>query len=424
MSPRLRYTMELVFGEILGLSIAVIDTEESIPANSQVIDYRYEEENPLACNIPNVGLLHEMYVRDEWAALRNEEGIPFLFPVTGEALGFDPFSAIFYLASDYEKYVASHIDPHGRYDQSVYPSGKEKWFAHPLCELYAEKLWEFLHKHFPDLTREQKEYRVIWTFDLDNPWKYKYKPLYVQLGGFVKDLLNVNLAQVRERIEAWLTAKDPHEVYKEIEEHFPAKESIFFILLARKSPHDTRYTWRSPQLKQLVLTIMAKGALVGIHPSYTTSKDEAQLALEKEKLEKWVGPVSVGRQHYLKVSYPETYRSYIGSGIQTDYSACLYHMTGFPMGMMRSFYWFDLENNQQTTLRIQPTQIMDVSLQQYMRLSPTKAIREMDRIYTLTRRFGGELCILFHNEALSDAGEWKGWKDPILAWVKKVNQIS
>ena len=123
------------------------------------------------------------------------------------------------------------------------------------------------------------------------------------------------------------------------------------------------------------------------------------------------------------IRYPETYQFYLQAGIVTEYSACFYDMVGFPMGMTRSFDWFDLGKNEKTSLRLQPTQIMDVSLKGYMALSVEKSIQEMDRIFSRVREYGGELCVLLHNEALSDAGEWKGWKEPILDWVQKVNQL-
>ena len=176
-------------------------------------------------------------------------------------------------------------------------------------------------------------------------------------------------------------------------------------------------------MRELVISLKAAGYRLGIHPSYTTFLDEEQISFEKEKLEEWVNDIDSGRQHFLKVRYPETYQFYLQAGIVTDYSACFYDMAGFPMGMTRSFHWFDLRKNEKTELRIQPTQIMDVSLKNYLALPPEEAIDEMDYILSQVQQYGGELCVLLHNEALSDSGEWKGWKEPILNWVQKVNQL-
>ena len=421
-TPRISYTIELVFGEILGLSAEVVERLEEVPANTPVIDYRRETATPLPCRIPNVGLLHETVIRQKWAEVDKGE-TPILFPASNTELDFDVLSAIFYLATEYEKHVEEHTDWHGRYNHYDYPSAEYGFFREPICEVYAEKLWQYLKKHFPQLERTQKESRVIWTFDLDNPWKYKHKPFYVQWGGLLLDFLIGGMKQARERLRALFGGRDPHDFYGLLADYFPKEKTLLFILLERKSKHDSRFTWRNPKLRELVISLKEAGYRLGIHPSYTTFLDGEQISFEKEKLEEWVNAIEIGRQHYLKVRYPETYQFYIQAGIVTDYSACFYDMAGFPMGMTRSFHWFDLRKNEKTELRIQPTQIMDVSLKNYLALPPEEAIDEMDYILSQVQQYGGELCVLLHNEALSDSGEWKGWKEPILNWVQKVNQL-
>ncbi|MEL6192884.1 MAG: hypothetical protein AAFR66_12580 [Bacteroidota bacterium] len=421
-TPRISYTVDLVFGEILGLSAELVERLEEVPADTPIIDYRIETDTPLSCRIPNEGLLHETSIRQKWADVEEGE-TPILFPSSNTELGFDVLTTIFYLVTDYEKWVESHMDQHDRYDPHAYSSGKGNWFAEPLCELYAEKLWQYLKKHFPQLERSKKESRVIWTFDLDNPWKYKHKPFYVQWGGLLTDLLSGKWQQAGERVNALLGGRDPHDFYGLLADYFPKEKTHLFILLERKSKHDSRFTWRNPKLRELVISLKEAGYRLGIHPSYTTFLDEEQISFEKEKLEEWVNDIDSGRQHYLKVRYPETYQFYLQAGIVKDFSACLYHMTGFPMGMTRGFDWFDLGKNEKTPLRLQPTQIMDVSLKGYMGLSVEESIQEMDRIFSRVNEYSGDLCVLLHNEALSDSGEWKGWKEPILNWVQKVNQL-
>ncbi|MEM8900520.1 MAG: hypothetical protein AAGC85_20555, partial [Bacteroidota bacterium] len=388
-TARISYTIELVFGEILGLSVEVVERLEEVSADSPMVDYRREPDKALPCRIPNTGLLHETSIRQKWAEVQEGER-SVLFPVADSELGFDVLSAIFYLATDYEKRVEIHMDPHNRYDPHAYPSGKENWFEEPLCEVFAEKLWQYLKKHFSQLERTKKEARVIWTFDLDNPWKYKYKPLYVQWGGLLTDLLGGKWKQAGERVKTLVGGVDPYDFYGLLPDYFPKEKTLLFILLERKSKHDSRFTWRNPKLRELVISLKEAGYELGIHPSYTTFLDEEQISFEKEKLEEWVNDIDSGRQHYLKVRYPDTYQFYLQAGINTDFSACLYHMTGFPMGMTRSFDWFDLRKNEKTELRIQPTQIMDVSLKGYMALSVEKSIQEMDRIFSRVREYGGE----------------------------------
>ena len=53
---------------------------------------------------------------------------------------------------------------------------------------------------------------------------------------------------------------------------------------------------------------------------------------------------------------------------------------------------------------------MDRSLQQYIHLSPEKALVEIKKIIDITFEFNGLFTILFHNDSLSETAEWKGWK--------------
>ena len=120
--------------------------------------------------------------------------------------------------------------------------------------------------------------------------------------------------------------------------------------------------------------------------------------------------ITFSRQHFLILKFPETYRRLIESGITADYSMGYSSKTGFRAGIGRSYNYFDLMDNQETNLRIFPFQIMDRTLLSYMKLSPDEAIKEFEHYTGIIRNVGGEFICLWHNDSLSDRGEWKGWK--------------
>jgi hypothetical protein len=54
--------------------------------------------------------------------------------------------------------------------------------------------------------------------------------------------------------------------------------------------------------------------------------------------------------------------------------------------------------------------LMDVTLKNYMGLTAEQAIEIAAEIIQQVKQVNGELISLWHNESLSDFGDWKGWR--------------
>ena len=53
---------------------------------------------------------------------------------------------------------------------------------------------------------------------------------------------------------------------------------------------------------------------------------------------------------------------------------------------------------------------MDVTLQQYLKLSPEDAIAAVKPLIESIKMFGGIFTTLWHNSSLSETGDWQGWR--------------
>ena len=111
------------------------------------------------------------------------------------------------------------------------------------------------------------------------------------------------------------------------------------------------------------------------------------------------------------MSLPDTYRRLIEEGILEDYSMGYASAAGFRAGTCRPFYFFDLELNTETALKIFPFQVMDRTLKDYMGLSEEEAYKIMRSLVDSVYEMGGTFVSIWHNEAFSDHGEWKGWRE-------------
>ena len=61
---------------------------------------------------------------------------------------------------------------------------------------------------------------------------------------------------------------------------------------------------------------------------------------------------------------------------------------------------------------------MDVTLRQYMGLSPEEAGAEIENLMQEVKNVGGVFSAIWHNETLNDLDDWKGYRDVFI----KMNQ--
>src|SRR5690554_4176155 len=151
-------------------------------------------------------------------------------------------------------------------------------------------------------------------------------------------------------------------------------------------------------------------AKVGIHPSYASNDNPARIAKEKKRLSDITKlPVIRSRQHFLKFSLPVTYRDLIEAGIEEEYSMGFADMPGFRSGTCTPHYFFDIDKNQSTDLKVFPLIVMDATLREYLKIDAAKAVELMKRLIDRVRAVDGVFISLWHNDSLSDSpeNEWR-----------------
>lgn len=87
--------------------------------------------------------------------------------------------------------------------------------------------------------------------------------------------------------------------------------------------------------------------------------------------------------------------------------------TGFRAGIANDFWWYDLSSEQVTSLRIHPFALMDVTLQNYLALTPAAAIQRAESVISAIRAVGGTHCFIFHNNSLCESEGWQGWPEAV-----------
>ncbi len=409
-----------------GISIKIVSRDEYSGSSSGdrtcMLSYG-REIVPGAYSIFSAGLLSETGIRRQDTGFSRDPGQVYLYPApAGFDLPFDLFSAIFFLLSRYEEYLPFIPDRHDRFEANQSLAWQEGFIKEPVIDQWIGLFIRSLERKFPGLQLPERQFMFISTIDIDNPWAYLHKGLLRSTGGLLKSMASGRISDFRLRLGI-LTGKrrDPYQTYDfilEMEKTYQFR-SLFFFLCANYGGYDTNYALNTIAFQELVKGLDREG-FVGIHPSYRSYHDSSLLQTEYRKLGVLLGRDPLfSRQHFLLLRMPETYRLLISLGIRRDYSMGYASCAGFRAGTSRPFNFYDLERECETELEIVPFSVMDVTLQQYMSLSPGEAAEEIVRIMERVKAVAGTFTSLWHNESLSETGVWKGWRQVFERLVKE-----
>ena len=152
-------------------------------------------------------------------------------------------------------------------------------------------------------------------------------------------------------------------------------------------------------------------AQIGIHPSYGSNKSTLQLKKEVERLSKVLHrDITQSRQHFLKLTLPETYRNLIDLDITDDYTMGFASQVGFRASICTAFNFYDLDTEMETKLKIHPFAIMEGTLKYSMKVSPEEAMNKIKPLIDEVKKVDGVFMSLWHNDTLNDRKIWIGWR--------------
>lgn len=454
-TPRLQFVLNFIFRDVFRAEFTITENREEFRVHGgPKINYSTPPIGE-ALNVPVSGFLSAVGVKEIDPGLDTTGSLPLLFkieqsetsgktdpqnqtdysklasqtlpdkPATGvnrgeastpSGLDFDLFAAVFYMISRYEEYLPFESDRHDRFEAGNSLAGQNGFLEMPVADLWIQILAEKLKARFPGLELSPGSFRFLLTCDIDLPFAYLHRGRARTLGARVKAGLKGDPDQKLRKDVLSRQAKDPFDTFTEMEaihSLHKIRPKIFF-LTARYGKYDKSISPRSRVFRDLVKQSM-KYADVGIHPSYRSSDNPAELRREVRILSGITGEqVRHSRQHFLKFRLPQSYRNYIAAGIREDYSMGFASAAGFRAGTSRPFFFYDLLKEEETPLKIIPFQVMDRTLKDYMKLTPEQSIAKIRALADATRSAGGTFVSIWHNDAFSDLGEWKGWKDVYL----------
>lgn len=321
-------------------------------------------------------------------------------------LGYDIFSMAFWLLSRMEEYQEHALDEHGRFEANqslLFEGGHHKY---PILDTALSHFFEILGINLPE------KYNIFPTIDIDIAYKHKGKNAIIWILSLARNLVLGNVKEVGERIRVLFGDKDPWDTYDYLNEVLmPLKSQVrFFVHAGQRSKYDKPVKLSYKPFRK-ALQLLKENYAIGIHPDYIKGQEETGIVKQKQKLEKALGiSINRSRHHFLRIHVPTTYPKLNNIGIGHDYTMGYSSDTGFRAGTAQSFLFFDLHLNCATPLVIHPFCLMDVTLKNSMLLSIESAKNEIQRLKKICQENKTPFCFIFHNESVSNEGEWRNYQ--------------
>lgn len=414
-SPRHQYIFDTIFASEFGIEYQTTTdrhlfesyTEEKINYS----DNRFQDEVFIKAS----SLLMEDGVKEIELQVAEKNGIKILFPNNNLCdVGFDIFSAAFYMLSRYEEYLPFAPDKYGRYKAENCLAYKNNFLQIPIVDRWIEEFKKILQKKLPALTFRSSKFEAIITYDIDVAYKFKGRSFLRNAGSTIKDLLKFDLKNITQRFRTLNKKnKDPWDTYDYLCGTIADNklQSIFFFLLGDHSTYDRNLDYRNPVVHSLINKIKTFSE-TGIHPSFKTSLFIEKILLEKQRLEKIAEKkITKSRQHFLKFTLPETYNALINAGITEDYSMGFPYAPGFRAGTSKPFYFYDLKNENETKLKIFPVTLMEGN---FANKEYSDKVKIMKAIFTLideVKNVNGTFISIWHNHTVSNTDDYRDWRN-------------
>jgi hypothetical protein len=424
-TPRLRYIIQFISKELFDDPAAIRITDDAgYFSEATEPRFNYSEETfPDSFQLRPNGLLFEPPgIQPVPINCFTYNGQKVFFPTDGD-LPFDIFAASFYLISRYEEYLPHPTDEYGRFAHTHSLAWNEGFLDQPLVNIWIQDLRSRLSRRFPGLAFRYPVFKFIPTYDIDTAFSYRYKGWRRNLGGSLKALAAGEWSKLRERVAVLRGREpDPFDVYEWLDSlhlYCRMRPYYFFLAAARQEGVDRNIPITAPGLQELI-RYHAAGSRIGIHPSWQSGDQERLLKEEIEWMEYISGQrINRSRQHYIRFTLPGTYRQLLNYGIEQDFSMGYGSINGFRASVASSFYWYDLDKEEMTPLRLFPFCFMDANSYYEQQFTPGEAMTELNMYYRRIRKVNGLMVTIWHNSILGQDTEFAGWREVYETFLKE-----
>ncbi|MBK9283789.1 MAG: polysaccharide deacetylase family protein [Sphingobacteriaceae bacterium] len=405
LSTRMKYIFDVLVQNEYGLSVLFItDEDEFKKVPGAKINFSKREIKDAIQIIPH-SILSDFSIKDYPVEVYSHQSFQKIFFKTGKnEIPFDLFGASFWLLSRYEEYLPHKTDSFNRFHFKSSLAYQHNFLHLPLINIWMDKLNNLICEKYPDFKITPRTFNFISSFDVDNAFRYKNKGFIRTCAGYLLDVFHFNWKSIVDRSKVLLNKiPDPFNNFDFIIQANKQRniQSIFFFLLGDYGINDKNISATKKKFQVLIKHIGDYSA-IGIHPSYASGKNLKQLKIEVSRLANITHrQVFNSRQHFAVLKFPYTYNALLQAGITDDYSMGYTNMNGFRASYCYPYKWYNIEEESVSSLLIHSFVFSANTVDYLKNIHQHTFIEEIKGMVEETKKFGGELISVFHNDALT-----------------------
>jgi hypothetical protein len=409
---RIEYIFKHIFINIIGLEVNF----------TSKVDVFVSFEGPKLSYAPNK-LYNEFYIKSNSILLeqgfsdvdidvKNWEDSKCFFYNENGTIPFDIFAASFYLISRYEEYLPHLKDVYGRFSFQESIAHKNNFIEDPVIDIWAYKLKDSLCSFFPNIIFNDRKFKLKTIIDVPSVYYYKNKGFLRTIGGVFTDLIRFNPKNIYSRfLVIFRLQKDPYDTFNWIinKQKQVTDKFMFFFLVGKFSTYDKNISLvKQPFIN--IIKFVSDYSKIGLKLSFFALSNLDILKNEKADIESITNrDLTISRNSFSKVNLPINYRNLIKLNIREDYTMGYVNKIGFRASTCTPFLFYDIDNDIQTPLLINPYNLMDYSL-----LKINSFLDKKEKVIALINKVksvNGTFTSVFHNYSFSNEIRWNRFKE-------------
>jgi len=334
------------------------------------------------------------------------------------AIRYDILGLVYWSLTRLEEIDRTDLDEHRRFPAMASHAFQHGYLERPVVDEWLDILGQVVRRTWPGVELKRHRFSMRISHDVDSPSRYGFCSgrafLRAAAADFIKyrDVRVVAAPWVRFNTRARLHPLDAFNTFDwlmEVSERHGLTSAFYFICDRRATAHDSDYDVEHPAIRDLMRRIHARGHEIGLHPSYNTFLEPAQIKLEADRLRDVCSQEGIhqeqwgGRMHYLQWRQPVTLRAWNDAGMTYDSTMGYADRVGFRCGTCFEFPAFDPVRQEALQLRVRPLVVMEGTAfgHKYMGLGITDAARnKMLELKQICRKVEGSFTLLWHNSSL------------------------
>jgi len=409
---RIEYIFKHIFINIIGLEVNF----------TSKVDVFVSFEGPKLSYAPKK-LYNEFYIKSNSILLeqgfsdvdidvKNWEDSKCFFYNENGTIPFDIFAASFYLISRYEEYLPHLKDVYGRFSFQESIAHKNNFIEDPVIDIWAYKLKDSLCSSFPNIIFNDRKFKLKTIIDVPSVYYYKNKGFLRTIGGVFTDLIRFNPKNIYSRfLVIFRLQKDPYDTFNWIinKQKQVTDKFLFFFLVGKFSTYDKNISLvKQPFIN--IIKFVSDYSKIGLKLSFFALSNLDILKNEKADIESITNrDLTISRNSFSKVNLPINYRNLIKLNIREDYTMGYVNKIGFRASTCTPFLFYDIDNDIQTPLLINPYNLMDYSL-----LKINSFLDKKEKVIALINKVksvNGTFTSVFHNYSFSNEIRWNRFKE-------------